>query len=126
MSGLWHFRNRDESAMGGARDARTLGFDVIGWAAYRPAAPGTKEGDPYDESRYVARAPDVWHTEAPTVAGVYATEIPICCAPGTFTRHWNGVRWTSPISYRSNVDVRKLEHHVDYPVSWHHLIEADA
>jgi hypothetical protein len=52
--GLWHYRTpktdiREGCAAREARDASTLFF---AGSEYRPAAPGTKPGDPYDESRY--------------------------------------------------------------------------
>lgn len=46
--GLWHVRHGERSGSS-ARHANDLRFD---FSEYRPAAPGTKEGDPYDESKY--------------------------------------------------------------------------
>jgi len=51
-TGLWHVRLLIGCSM--AIPAERLQFDSA--TEYRPAAPGTEEGDPYDESRYAAQA----------------------------------------------------------------------
>lgn len=56
--GLWHDARAADlegvvGKVGCAKHAEGLLFNVM---MYRPAAPGTKEGDPYDESRYAAAA----------------------------------------------------------------------
>lgn len=122
--GLWHV----QIYCGGgspARQAHTLRFDST--SSYRPAAPGTKEGDPYDESKYTTAEPaaDVWHPEAPSVPGVY-----IACHANQTERphhyaHWSASGWTITYCTSEKAATSRIMSDED-DFLWLRLIEADA
>lgn len=57
--GLWHIRRTDPGQTPGCAVAsRHIGWGLThAWFEYRPAAPGTKPGDDYDEARYATPQP---------------------------------------------------------------------
>jgi hypothetical protein len=136
-TGLWHVRNdRYDKEPCAADDASEFWFQV---AEYMPAALGAKLGDPYDESKYTAAgdayvsakqpepAANVWHSEAPSVAGVYVASI---ACNSTRKRWFDGSYWHEDLSINDRNDRTKNEKREVEPyhsrVKWLRLIEADA
>lgn len=128
--GLWHVRAvADDKDVSNASDAVRLGF-VTG-CEYRPAVSGAAVGDPYDESKYTSAAQhpeptaDVWHSEAPSVAGVYQCLTDVLHV-GEWYSHYDGQSW-SGLSARSS-GLSKADHRnriVTKTCKWLRLIEAD-
>lgn len=127
--GLWHVRNdRYDKDPCPADHASGFFFQE---AEYMPAAPGAKLGDPYDESKCSTAGPsaDVWHSETPSVPGVYA--IDYAHEPSKNKTGWcawfDGQAWHSISVGQDSSAVLRARKLVAEPLSvvWLRLIEAD-
>lgn len=67
------------------------------------------------------QAADVWHSEAPSVPGVYIASAERC---KDVLSYWDGSKWHCGAGNAG--DARKQTPRKDYPVEWLRLIEADA
>lgn len=119
--GLWHIWTGEgsDTPSPARADFYFNGTDSV----YRVAAPGVRSGDPYDESKYTTAEPadDVWHSEAPSVPGVYIASEERC---RDVLSYWDGSKWHCGAG---NVgDARVQMPRGAYPVEWLRLIEADA
>lgn len=79
-----------------------------------PAKPAAEQPEP---------AADVWHSEAPSVAGVYVTR---WAGFEATNRHWDGSRWSEGYYGASSDTERQDDSDIEEgPVEWLRLIEAD-
>lgn len=77
-----------------------------------PAKPAAKQPEP---------SSDVWHSEAPSVVGVYIASADRCTG---VISYWNGSKWH--IGAGNVRDARRMPPRTTFAVEWFRLIEADA
>lgn len=94
---------------------------------YRAGETVTHTGEPCTLQNLPKPAAEVWHTEAPTVAGVYIASVDGIGLDSDCHRHWDGRTWSEswfPTLGQERTHTRESEE-ANFCIVWLRLIEAD-
>lgn len=94
--------------------------DLEHWLQTLAPAKPAATGDAYVSAKQTEPAAEVWHSETPSVAGVYIASADRC---REVMSYWDGKKWHCGAGNPS--DARKKEPRNSFPIEWLRLIEAD-